>query len=795
MGVRWAGRRGIGILAAVAVLGGVIGAVPPAAGAAPSPRAANTAPATQWSTSSDAARRALLFVVPGLAWRDLDGKDGKALPHLRRLTGESAVANLSSRAPKLRSDLTSGYVTLGAGNKAVGVGPTDDGSGLQPDGAAFEAREPVGGQAAGAVFGRRTGRPTDEGIVHLGIAETIGANRDSSFGAEVGALGDSLADAGWSRAVVANGDGTDTELANEVSDRRHRDAVAALMGHDGTVPAGAVGRQLLARDPAAPYGVRLDPARVEMAFAQQWRDRSVVLVEASDLIRADAYRAVSTPAHAREVRREALASADELAGRLLAHVDPARDAVIVLGTAPAKEDAALAVASVRAPGIEPGLLRSGTTQRAGFVQLMDVAPTVLDLVGLEPATSMRGRTMEVASTSGTATSRRAQLVDAEEAARFRARIVDQVAAAFIGLQCGLIAATLCSTTGVARKVGDAIVPALASSALAFGPAVYLARLLPLHQLGIAPYWAFLVLATIALAAIARLFARGRPLDALVLGLGTIVAVLVADGVTGSNLQLNSAFGFSPEVAGRFIGYGNAGYALLAAAALLLAGLLAHRLTPRFGARHAAWTAIAVLGIALVADGAPFWGADVGGVLSMVPAYGVAAVLLLGWKLRVRVRTVVAFGAATVVAIAGAAALDMQRPAGARTHLGRLVEQVRGEGPSAFTSVVQRKLEMNLASVSSSIWRILVPIALAFLAYLAFAGARPLRDVLRRIPPLASALAGFAVLLVVGYALNDTGIMVPALMLGILVPVIAVLIVERVGVATPSHPEAPELETV
>jgi hypothetical protein len=328
------------------------------------------------------------------------------------------------------------------------------------------------------------------------------------------------------------------------------------------------------------------------------------------------------------------------------------------------------------------------------------------------------------------------------------------------------------------SVSSSIWRILVPIALAFGPAVYLARLLPLHELGLAAYWGFLLLATVALAALARLFARGRPIDALLIGLGTIVAVLVADGVTGSNLQLNSAFGFSPEVAGRFIGYGNVGYALLAAAALLLAGLLTHRLAPRLGPRHAAWIAIAVLGVALVADGAPVWGADVGGVLSMVPAYGVAAVLLLGRRLRVRVRTVVAFGAATLAAIAGAAALDMQRPAGARTHLGRLVEQVRGEGPSALTSVVQRKLEMNLASVSSSIWRILVPIALAFLAYLAFAGTRPLRDVLRRIPPLASALVGFAVLLVLGYALNDTGIMVPALMLGVLVPVVSVLIVER-----------------
>ena len=87
------------------------------------------------------AKRVLILVVPGLAWRDFQDN---ALPNLRRFTGQAAVANMSTRAPKLRSDLTSGYVTLGAGNKAVGVGPVADGSGIEPDGAAFGVGEAVG---------------------------------------------------------------------------------------------------------------------------------------------------------------------------------------------------------------------------------------------------------------------------------------------------------------------------------------------------------------------------------------------------------------------------------------------------------------------------------------------------------------------------------------------------------------------------------------------------------------------------------------------------------------------------
>ena len=131
-------------------------------------------------------------------------------------------------------------------------------------------------------------------------------------------------------------------------------------------------------------------------------------------------------------------------------------------------------------------------------------------------------------------------------------------------------------------------------------------------------------------------------------------MLVVDVVLGNPLQFNSALGFSPSVAGRFIGFGNAGYAALAAAALiLLAGLLAHRV----GGRRGAWWAVGVLVVALLADGAPIWGADVGGVLSMVPAYGITAALLLG--IHVRVRTVVAFVSAALVALGRG---DRLRPA-------------------------------------------------------------------------------------------------------------------------------------
>ena len=86
-------------------------------------------------------------------------------------------------------------------------------------------------------------------------------------------------------------------------------------------------------------------------------------------------------------------------------------------------------------------------------------------------------------------------------------------------------------------------------------------------------------------------------------------------VVGAPLQLNAVFGYSPTVAGRFAGYGNLAFAELAAASIMLAAL----------ARPAASAVVggsgrrpAVLSLAVVVDGAPFWGSDVGGVLTLVP---------------------------------------------------------------------------------------------------------------------------------------------------------------------------------
>jgi hypothetical protein len=302
--------------------------------------------------------------------------------------------------------------------------------------------------------------------------------------------------------------------------------------------------------------------------------------------------------------------------------------------------------------------------------------------------------------------------------------------------------------------------------------MFLAGFFPFDRHPLAFYWVFLTGLAVAIGAGAFLTSRRHGVGPLLVCLAIIVGVVAVDIVTGAHLQMNTAFGYSPTVGGRFAGIGNIAYAELSASALLLAALIAYRVAGLRGA----WFATGLLVLALVVDGLPIWGADVGGVLSMVPAYAIAATGLLG--LRIRPRTVVIAGGATVLALVGATLVDLARPKAHQSHLGRLVSTTRDGGWHSFSIVVERKLSSNLDALWPSQWTIMAPIVFALLMCAVWQAPGGLRVLLERIPSLRPALVGFVVLAVLGFGLNDSGIPIPGVMVGVLTPVVIVILIRN-----------------
>ena len=163
--------------------------------------------------------------------------------------------------------------------------------------------------------------------------------------------------------------------------------------------------------------------------------------------------------------------------------------------------------------------------------------------------------------------------------------------------------------------------------------------------------------------------NGTSLTALLVAAAIPLAWLV-DAAAGTPLAFNNPLGMNAVVAGRFYGVSNTAFALVAGALVVVIAGVWEVLG---GGRRSALLVTALLGgAALLVDGAPQLGADVGGALTLVPTLAFLAAGLAG--LRLSWRRWLAIGAATVLVVGGFAVVDLLRP-GEPTHLGRFARQV------------------------------------------------------------------------------------------------------------------------
>jgi hypothetical protein len=249
---------------------------------------------------------------------------------------------------------------------------------------------------------------------------------------------------------------------------------------------------------------------------------------------------------------------------------------------------------------------------------------------------------------------------------------------------------------------------------------------------------------------------------------------VGDVMTGSQLSLSAAFGYSPTGNSRLYGISNYSFGMVAAASCLLAAFIADRW--RSGRGRVA--AIGLLAAVLVVIGMPVFGSDVGGIIAFTPTILVFAALVSGYRLRLR--TVVLGLVATAAAVVAFGLLDLARPPGQRAHLGRLFERIGNEGLGPLLSIIERKLLANLAVTTSSFWVAVIPIAVAFIVFLARYPTRPLTRLYELVPTLRAGVLSAIVAAVLGSAVNDSGLTVGGVTMFVTVAALAWLALDTVA---------------
>jgi hypothetical protein len=432
---------------------------------------------------------------------------------------------------------------------------------------------------------------------------------------------------------------------------------------------------------------------------------------------------------------------------------PAGDLVIVAGTSDARTGGPhLHAVIVHGPGWRHVQLTSASAG-AGFVQLVDLAPTILQAAGVPVPASMIGRPMTDSSSAAKSAAAYSD-IDRHAAA---GRRVDGLTRTGFGVAVILALVLAVAARRYGSRPADLAAVWVGRVAVGVPLASFLVQLVPWWRWSAAGYYLAVLGISLALGALTAVAGhRDRRWALAAVPLVTVI-VLVVDQLVGAPLQTSAPLGNQPLVAGRFTGMGNIAFACLGAGALVAAGLLAGRLQDGGRRRPALGVAAAICLIALVADVAPPLGDDFGGVLGLAPAVVLLLALLAGVRLSVRRVATTVIGIA-VLAVAVAAA-DYARPAADRTHIGTFAGQVIHGGAGR---VISRKLY----SETHSLGNVAVTGSVVLLVIVAVVARQGLVTRLRALSGLAESMAAVAVLAVLGSVLNDSGIVVAQFAAGI-----------------------------
>jgi hypothetical protein len=441
-------------------------------------------------------------------------------------------------------------------------------------------------------------------------------------------------------------------------------------------------------------------------------------------------------------RAAAAAAVDSRLGKLQAGL-PAGTTFLVAGISDIASGAsALHVVVIHGPGWAHVELRSSAAGRAPYVQLIDLAPTILSAVDVAVPSFMVGRPIQQ---SGKPVPPVSSFVDDN-----RHAVLQRTLGHHVFLTLGIVAIVMMVFAASPIMVTRRIARWLAWLVAPAPPMIFIANAFPWWRGSQVTYGVIVIAGCVVAAAlVAPLRHRWRAVGLIAIPVFSFVT-LAADQFTGANLQLSAPLGDSPIVAGRFSGMGNLDFTVFATSALLISGLVGARMSSR--PRAVGFAGIVVLA-ALAIDGAPRLGNDIGGVLALVPAALVLVAMVSGIRLT-KWRLVAAAVITAVVAI-GIALGDYSRPATSQTHVGRFVGQVLHGGAG---TEVHRKLDAALATFGWTIGTFVLcfSIALAPLTW------RRMRQGLAAIPGATATAVSAAIVGVLGAALNDSGVVIAAM---------------------------------
>ena len=548
----------------------------------------------------------------------------------------------------------------------------------------------------------------------------------------------------------------------------HNDPSWGLLGHAaGCTTAVGPGAALALAEPQGPSG------RVA-SYLSSPSDLSAAVLSRCPLTVVDLGQLGSTE------RTAALAAADTELRRIVAEL-PADTTLLVTAPGSAAKPPHLQLALVDGTGYRAGLLESSSTRQPGLVVLTDLTPTVLGWLGRGVPSGVVGAQL-TRGDRGPLDPAIRSLVARDTAEQVWLSTHNGFFWAYALADAAVLAAITLAFWGAAgeqrgRRARWWRVAGVFAASVPVG--TFLANLVPWSQSAhpaVALYAAAAALAAIVgLAALAGPWRRDPFGPFGMICLFTLI-VLGIDVITGSRLQLETPFGLSVLEGGRFYGIGNEALGIYGITALFGAAWLATVARRRFpSSRRRAVAAAGVVAVfAVVASGWPGFGAKVGGTLAMVPCFALLLMAVAGIRLNWRRVLLVAVSGLALFAVF--ALISYFTPVAGKSHIGAFAADVL-HGHAG--SVLLRKIHSNVGTLSVSMFSPLIPVVVLVTGLMLWRpgwfGLKTMPRAYAAVPWLRPVLAVLWLMPVLGWFCDDSGVIVPATALPLVLPLAIALL--------------------
>ncbi len=604
------------------------------------------------------------------------------------------------------------------------------------------------------VYLRRTGI-NPRYINNLDVNKTNTSNEKGEYGAFLGAIGYEFNNNNLNLAVLGNAD-TDEE--------KHREIALIGMDQNGQIQNGNID-DINIKDQTMPYGIRTDYDKLKKETQKYYDENDLLIVELGDTYRLDLYKENLNETSYEKIKTEIYSNVSDYLKEVF-EIANENDRIYITSAYPEKQDyidGYRLSPIVIFGGEEKGLLTSGTTRRTGVLSNLDISADIFDYFKIKSDVIV-GKTIQKVSDD-----KNMEFLSKDYdkiVSNMKIRIPVLYTYAAFEMIMWIIMLVAIFFRHKTPKNTFRVLCAILKFTIAIPFVLLIAPLLNYSTQ--ASIITCIIGLLIIVYSLVYKFVKDD-LSKLILLSGLVAVGVLIDGATGQNMIKSSLLGYDPIIGARYYGIGNEYMGVLIGSLIFsVMGVLQKEIINKK-------IASLILLVSIIILGHPKMGANVGGTITAV--FSFLYLIMRLYDIKVDLKKMLFIVIAVVGVVSTMAIIDIYF-IGSQSHLAGAIKKITSGGPLVILQIITRKIEMNMILIGVSIWSKVLILGLLIVVVLFQKPVGILKKVCDRYPYLAKGWTSIIVASIVGFLVNDSGVVAAATSIAYVIMPVLVLITKE-----------------